>query len=364
VPDSPSLTAAASRLRPAEGREAAAAVGAVSLGLAAWIIELRMTQWALGPRFVVAAAIAGVLLAMGWTVPRTGPLARPHQSLLLISGLLVLIIALQLLGEILAGHHHLGAGGEFWTLAVQAGVSAAAARRANSAGCTLIAAFAAAISLLAFVGWAFHPHGFGTFRWILLVESLALAVAAIRLRTAFERHAVQLVNVAGLLALFLVLTFVGAAAIGQAESRLGTTIPTTYIGSAGAGWKLYALLAMAALIAYAVVNREPAPGVIGAAIALSFAVLVGLHGLSGGSLVFWPLFLLIVGGIGVAMSVSGGFPAGPGAGPTTVVGSPPPPAAGPPPPGPGAPPPSSSPLPPAAPPPPSTATDPPGPEAE
>jgi len=125
------------------------------------------------------------------------------------------VLALVFLGEILAGHHRLGSGGVFWTLAVEAAVGAVAARRSGSAGCTLIAAAFASISLLAFISWAFHPHGFTTFRWILLLESLALGAGAIRLRGAYRRHGVQLVNVAGLLTMFLALTFVGEA-VGEA----------------------------------------------------------------------------------------------------------------------------------------------------
>lgn len=307
---------ALTRLRPPAGREAPAAGGAVALAVAAYVIELRMTQWALGPKLIVAAAIAALILALGWAAAPPGSGTRPYQSLLLISGLLVLVLALVFLGEVLAGHHRLGAGGVFWTLAVEAGVGAAAARRAGSAGCTLIAALFASISFLEFIAWVVHPHGFSTFRWILLAESMALVAGAIRLRGAYRRHGVQLVNVAGLLTLFLGLTFVGAAAIAVAGSRLGTSLPTTSIGSATAGWKLYLLLAAGALIGYAVLDREPAPGVIGAALAITFAVLVGLPSLTGGSLVFWPLFLLIVGGIGVAYALVG---------PPTVASTPAPP---------------------------------------
>jgi hypothetical protein len=325
MPESGSLTAAMARLRPADGTEISTAVGGVVLALAAYVIDLRMSQWALGPRFIVAGVIAGLLLGMGWSIPGTGSVARPHQSLLLIAGLLVLVIALEQFGEILAGHHHLGAGGVFWTIAVEAAVALAAARRANSAGCTLIAGFAAAVSLLAFVGWVFHPTGFGTYRWILFVESVALAAGAVRLRADYRRHAVQLINVAGLLALFLALTFVGSALISGAGAQLGTALSVPSIGPAGGGWKIYVLVAIGALIAYSVVDREPAPGVIGVAVALTFAVLVGLHPLTGGSLVFWPLFLLIVGGVAVAVSLSGGLPAGPGAAPASVATNPPPP---------------------------------------
>jgi hypothetical protein len=339
------------RLRPQRERELLAAAGAGMLALAVYVIELRMTQWGLGPKFIVPAVVAGLILAMGWAAGPTGPETRSAQSLLLISGLLVLVLALIFLGEILAGHHGLGAGGIFWTLAVEAGVSAAAARRAGSAGCTLLAALFASASFVEFIVWVFHPHAVSTFRWILLLETLVLVAGALRLRGAYRRHGVQLVNVAGLLTLLLGLTLVGAAAIGIAESRLGTTFPIASIGSAGWGWKLYLLLATGALILFAVLDREPAPGVIGVAMALTFAVLVGLPTLTGGSLVFWPLFLLIVGGLGVAYALIApprSTGTAPPSGPPPPTGTAPP--SGPPPPVTGAPPPPP--------------TDPPAPEAQ
>src|SRR5437588_12917471 len=98
---------ALTRMRPQAGREAPAAAGAVLLAVAAYVIELRMTQWALGPKLIVAAVIAAVILGMGWVAGPPGPATRTYQSLLLIAGLLVLVLALVFLAEVLAGHHHL-----------------------------------------------------------------------------------------------------------------------------------------------------------------------------------------------------------------------------------------------------------------
>jgi hypothetical protein len=338
------------RLRPLAGREALAAAGAVLLAVAAYAIELRMTQWALGPKLLVAAVIAALALGMGWAAGPPGLGTRPYQSLLLISGLLVLVLALVFLGEVLAGHHRLGAGGVFWTLAVEAGVGVAAARRAGSAGCTLLAALFASISFLSFIAWVFHPHTFDTFRWILLLESVVLAAVAVRLGRAYRRHGVQLINVAGLLALFLGLTFLAAAAISGVR-QFGTALSGASIGSAGAGLKLYLLVTAGALIAYAVRDREPAPGIIGAGVAITFAVLVGLPSLTGGSLVFWPLFLLILGGLGVAYSLIG-----PPTVPSALAPAPPPapPMGTAPPPGP---PPPTGTVPPPGPPPASASPD-------
>lgn len=318
------------------------------LAIAALVIDLRMRQWALGPRFLVAAVISLFTLGLAWTVPRPSDgVARPYQSVLMISGLLVLIFALQLFAEVLGAHHNPGAGAEFWTFAAESAIAVAAVRRSASAGCTLIAAFTAAISFLAFIAWAFHPHGFATFRWILLVETVILGLGAARLRRAYPRHAVQLVNMAGLVALVLSFTFLAGALVSEAESRLGTTVPLGGVGPAGFGWKLYVLVVTGALIAYAVRDRAPAPGVFGVLLAFMFALLVGFPtSLGGGSLVFWPLFLLIVGGIGVTYGLwPRGNPVGAYTGPgqppgeaTTVVPEPgtepPPPPAGAEPPGP------------------------------
>src|SRR5205085_9807088 len=57
------------RLRPLPHRGPVTAAGAVPLAVAVVVIELRMTQWSLGARFLVAAVAAALLLAVGWLAP-------------------------------------------------------------------------------------------------------------------------------------------------------------------------------------------------------------------------------------------------------------------------------------------------------
>jgi|GEM_PF-2505692 len=291
-------------LRPHPHRGDVVAAGAVPLAVVAIVIELRMRQWSLGPRFVVIALIAGLILTMGWLSELEGPAPRPYHSVLLVAGLLPLIVAFQLLAEVLGAHRPPGSGGDVWTFGLEAVIAGLAARRANSGICTLIAALAAAVAVEALVSWAFQPHGLGTFRAILLVLTLALIAGAIRLRDRRRRHAVQLINAGGVLTLVLELTFLVGTLVSVAASRLGGgSLLGGAVSSASFGWKLYVLAVGLGLVAYAAVDREPGPAYLGTAVLAAFAVMVGIQVSGRGSLVGWPLFLLIIGGAGLAIGL-------------------------------------------------------------
>jgi hypothetical protein len=287
------------------------AAGGLLLALAAVAIEVRMTQWPLGPRFLIVTAISVLVLAIGLLAPLEAPTPRPYQSVLLVSGLLSLIVALQLFAEVLGAHRGPGAGGDFWTFGLEAAIAAYAALRTNSAVCTLIAALAAGVAFESLIYWVFTPHGVSTFRWITLVVTLAFVAGAVAWRDERPRHAVQLVNAAGLAVLLLALSFVLTALVAAATSRLGAAgASATSSTTAGFGWKLYLLLAGGALIVYAALDREPGPGYIGAAVLATFALLVGIPTSGRGSLLFWPLFLLLVGGALLAYGMREGLRAG------------------------------------------------------
>lgn len=294
------------RLRPVAGREGPLAVGAVCLATFAVLVQLRMTQWSLGPRFIVVAVISGLILVVGWPRARRAAPVR-FESVLVLAGLLVLILALQLLAEVFGANRPPGSGGDFWTFGGETVVAGLAARRANSSGCTLIAGIAAAISLLALIAWVFHPHGLGTFRAIMLLEAVALAAGAAYLHSFHRRHAVQLVNVAGLVTLLLAFTFLAAALVSTVESRFALPAAPG-LGAPGFGWKLYLLIVAAGLLTYGALQREPSPGILGILVLFSFASVVGLPPGDRGSLVGWPLFLLIVGAAAVAYGFWGGLP--------------------------------------------------------
>src|SRR5206468_758835 len=65
------------------------------------------------------------------------------------------------------------------------------------------------------------------------------------------------------------------------------------------GWDLVALGGGFGLLAYAAVDREPGPALIGFLTLLIFTATVGPKFANDHSVVGWPLFLLILGGVGV-----------------------------------------------------------------
>jgi hypothetical protein len=297
------MSAVFDRIRPHPHRGDVIAAGAVPLALAAIVIELRMTQWALGPRFVLVALIAVLLLLMGALAPLESDVPRPYQSVLLVSGLLPLAVALELLAEVLGANRPPGAGGDFWVFGVEAGIAGWLSRRLNSAVCTLIAALAAALAVEAFVSWAFQPHGVGTLRAMLVVLTLAFAAGALRLRDRHRRHAVAFVDAAGILTLALAATLLASTLIASAFGQLGQGFAFTGLSGASFGWKLYLLAAGFGLVAYAAVDREAGPAYLGVAVLAAFGVLVGVHAPGRGSLVGWPLFLLVIGAAGLAIGL-------------------------------------------------------------
>jgi hypothetical protein len=289
-------------LRPHPHRGDLIAAGAVPLAVAAVAIELRMTQWGVGARFVVVALISGLLLTMALLARLERETPRAYHSVLLVAGLLPLIVALQLLAEVLGAHRAPGAGAEVWTFGAEAGIAAAAARRANSAICTLLAALSAGVAVEAFVVFAFHPHGLGAFRAFAVVLSFAFAAGSVVLRERRRRHAAQLANAAGVATLVLAVSFL-------IETALVSALRVTGGAALGAqpqapfGWKLYVLLMGFGLVAYGSVDYEPGPAYLGALVLVTFALLIGLPGTGHGSLLGWPLFLLVLGGVGLVLGL-------------------------------------------------------------
>ena len=298
------------RLRPAPYRGDVTAAGAIPLALAAIVIDLRMTQWSVGVRLVLVGLIAVLILTMGWLTPLDGPAPTQYHSMLLIAGLLTLVVALQLLAEALGARSFpIGPGRLAWTFAAESAAAVACARRANSAACTLIAALAAGVAVEAGVRWIFGGD-LDTVRLVLFLLSLCFAAGAVRLRDGQRRHAVSLVNSAGLAALALAATYVFVIALSfQARgSGFGAVQSFGFGGTGPAGWELYLLAIGFGLVGYAGSDREPGPAYIGVLVLLAFAVMAGSH---HGSLLWWPLFLLALGVVGLVIGLRPSTPAPP-----------------------------------------------------
>src|SRR6185312_11103583 len=174
------MNAVLERLRPAPYRGDITAAGAIPLALSAIVIDLRMVQWSVGVRLVVVGLIALLILTMGWLTPLDGPTPAQYHSMLLISGLLPLLLALQLLAEVLgANSFPPGSGRLAWTFGAEAAAAVVLARRANSAACTLIAALAGAVAVESAARWIFGG-GLDTIRLVLFLLSLCFAAGAVR----------------------------------------------------------------------------------------------------------------------------------------------------------------------------------------
>ncbi|HEX4673019.1 MAG TPA: hypothetical protein VH279_12170 [Solirubrobacteraceae bacterium] len=300
------------RLRPAPYRGDITAAGAIPLALSAIVIDLRMVQWSVGVRLAVVGLIALLILTMGWLTPLDGPAPTQYHSMLLIAGLLPLLLALQLLAEVLGAGSFpfIGSGRLAWTFGAEAAVAAICARRANSAACTLIAALAGAVAVASAASWIFGG-GLDTVRLVLFLVSLCFAAGAVRLRDGQRRHAVALVNAAGLAALTLAATYVFAFAAGfQVTSSTYTGFQSFSFGLASApvGWELYLLAIGFGLIGYAGSDREPGPAYIGVLVLLSFALMAGSK---HGTLIGWPLVLLALGVVGLVIGLRPSTPAPP-----------------------------------------------------
>jgi hypothetical protein len=311
-----SLDRVARYLRPPPERLDLVAAGAIALALAVAMVNLRFDGvWGRGVLLVVTLLACAVVLGPGMVAERDGEFPRPAHTALLVAGLALLAVAIYRLAQAFGVDAPLRASGTaFWTSALFAGIAAVPAwGRLNSPVCALIETLAGGVALLAFVDWVFEPHGPTTSRWILLLLIVLYAAATSRARPSRPRHAVQLVNAAGVAALALIFSF---------------GLPFGAHPRAGTWWEIVILVVGLALVAYAILERHRGPGYLAFAVLVGFAVLAGQRDPEGASLIGWPLLLLLVGGGVLAFALR---PAR-GALPPPPPPAPPPPAPPPPPP--------------------------------
>ena len=273
-------------LHPPGHRGPVIAAGAVALTLGVALEQLRVSPGP-GVQLAVAAALAVVLLWLGLQAPVLGSRPEPHQSVLVVCGLLALYVTLLRLADVLGadfGGTVSPDGALFWTGAVQTAAAAAIAARRSSAIAALIAALAAIVAVLAGWSWAFDPGSVTPYRWLLLLLAIGFALTSLVLRGQSLRHAVQLVNAGGvaLLALSALQVLDGARALP-------------------AVWEVVVVAGGFGLIAAAAADRAPGPAYLGAANLAAF-VAFGAAG-AGGSMLWWPLLLLAAGGTLLAVGL-------------------------------------------------------------
>ncbi|MBI5104689.1 MAG: hypothetical protein HZB46_06845 [Solirubrobacterales bacterium] len=263
------------------------------LAVLVWFIEARFDdEWRSAINLAYSVPVAAFALALAVLAPVEGVTPRPYQSTLYVASVAILLQALANLADGLGTDGLDGAGTVMWVFAVLAAVAAWFAAARNSAVCTLLAAAAAGVSVLAFVQWVFAPERFGPQRWVLLALIAAYALGTVAQRDRRPRHAVALADAGGLAALALGLSF-------AFEAFFGLRLEGFPLAEGAAwGWELVLVAVGFGLVAYASVDREPGPAYLGVANLAAFLVVAA----DGDSLLGWPLvlalgagFLLVVG---------------------------------------------------------------------
>src|SRR3954447_11989338 len=276
-------------LRPAPARAAILAAGAIALTVAIVLIDIRFSNtWAAFPRLLVTGLGAALLLAIEVAAPEDEDQPRPWLSAVLVCAFILSLFALGNLADALGADNQLnGAGTITWVGLLITALLAGFALRRDSAVCTLLAGILAVVTVLAFFDWAFKlDDPTKTWRWVLILLTIVFLAAGAALRAERPRHAIALVDVAGL-------TTLGVAVAVGAHLVFGV------IGDGGGeaniawGWELVVLALGAALAAVAIAWRAAGPGYLAALDLLAF-VLMANATTDDPSLIGWPIVVLVI----------------------------------------------------------------------
>ena len=274
-------------LHPPAHRGPLIAAGAVALTVGVALAQLRIDPGD-GVQLLLAGVPAALLLWLALQARLEGGRPPAYLSALAVCGLALLDIALLRLARVLgADFDELPNGAIAWTAAAEAGVAAVLAVRRSSAIAELLAAVFAGVAVLAAWEEVFDPDSVTPLRWLLLGMAIVFALASLPLRGVSLRHAVQMVNAAGLAIL----------AIGLLEP-VGFGFFGFTLNDLPGLWKLVLLAGGFGLVAYAAVDRAPGPAYVGALVLATFVVFTGAAG--DDTLLGWPLALLLVGAVAIA----------------------------------------------------------------
>jgi hypothetical protein len=273
-------------LRPPPHRGPLIAAGAVVLATGVAVAELRL-EGAAAAHVLLLGAPAALILALGAQAPNEEGRPPAYQSVLLVTGLLLLYGALLRLADALgADFDALPTGALVWTGILECAAALWLAIKRRSAVCLFIAAIAAGIALLSAFDWIFDPGTFTASRWILLAIAIGLTLASLALRAGAPRHAEMLVDGAALAILVIGLQALFVWVIGEVALFASASLLPNF-------WELILVGAGCGLVAYGAVDRAPGPAWLGVANLATFALLTGLE--SDETLYWWPLVLIALG---------------------------------------------------------------------
>jgi hypothetical protein len=279
-------------LRPPPHRGPLIAAGAVVLAVGLGTAELRLSSDTLAPvwHLLTLGIVGGLTFALGLQAPNEDGRPPAYQSVLLVTGLVLIYPALLRLADVLGAELTDGfpAGELTWVSLVEAGAALDAAIRRRSSICLLLGAIAGAVALLSGWEWIFDNGTFTASRWLLLDVSLALVLVALGLRAGRPRQSELLIDGAG-----LAILAIGVQAIVSYIIR-SLSLFSTPAGPLLPGfWELVLLAAGCGLVAYGALDRSPGPAWLGVANLAVFVVAAGT--LSDETLYWWPVLLIVLG---------------------------------------------------------------------
>ncbi len=299
------------RTAPAEGAEWLRILGGVAFAVGATILFIRKSgaieaDWADFPLLLVAGIPCVLLYGLG-VRDRRGREIERWRATLLVLGVVLAPLALEQLRETLG----LSQASSFWQFVVFAGVAAMAAYAAFVVGAAyqaLLAGLAGIAAWLFLWDWIASP-GVNGFRWLLILLGLGYLGAALVLRAGNRPQGDELVTAAGIVGLLV--GFIGVSqAAAQAVVGAALNLPG---GTHGQGffWDLVLLLVSLSSVGYAAMARVRGPAYVGFLGLVAFAGLLGLElgdlaegKVPDGSLVGWPLVLLLLGGAALGAGVA------------------------------------------------------------
>jgi hypothetical protein len=290
-------------LRPPAHRGPLIAAGAVVLAVGVVLAELRLGDAvSVLVHVLITGVTAALVLGLGLQAVTEGGRPPAYQSVLLVTGLLLLEVFLLRLADALGADFGVSGSGArdtlvwsalppgatVWTSVVLAGVAVWAAVSRRSAVALLLAALAVGLALLAAIAWIFDADSQGPYRFLLLLTAIALVLGSLVLRGGEPRHAEQLVNAAGVAILVIALMALAAGAL-QLLSLFGGLSDPLLPGF----WELVVLAAGCGLVAYGAVDRVPGAAYLGFANLLGFIAVTAIS--PEDTLLWWPLVLLLLG---------------------------------------------------------------------
>ena len=281
-----------------EDRGRLAGLAAVLLALFVFLLLSRF-DWSAGVEMIISGLASSAVLAVAMMVQRpAGDVPPGWLSAILVAGFVLEILFLVSLADVFgANTDDIQSGTIVWITLWLAGVFFLLSQRHNSAVCTLLAAGSVAVGLVAAVDWIFSPEAATTFRWVLLLEAIALFAAGFVLYEPRGRHGVVLVVLSGVAILGIAVTYVGLLFV-LGDSGSGEKV--------NAWWEIVTLLFGLALAFFAAHTREPGPGYAAAAVLAAFASLANLG--ADEKFLGWPLVLLVLTGAAIAAFLRGPAP--------------------------------------------------------